>query len=55
MLSYPVKVNSTFNTERMDDFLDVAMVGTDKLRKKGSKTRYKVDSANDLIEQRSGR
>ncbi|ALC49169.1 CG8945, partial [Drosophila busckii] len=54
VLSYPIKANSTFNTERLDDFLDVAMVGTDVLRKKGSKTRYKVDSANDLIEQRSG-
>ncbi|KAH8397767.1 hypothetical protein KR222_000714 [Zaprionus bogoriensis] len=54
VVSYPVKANSSFNTERMDDFLDVAMVGTDGLRKKGSKTRYKVDSANDLIEQRSG-
>ncbi|XP_032597320.1 uncharacterized protein LOC6569242 [Drosophila grimshawi] len=54
VVSYPVKANSTFNTERMDDFLDVAMVGSDVLRKKGSKTRYKVDSSNDLIEQRSG-
>ncbi|EDW65827.2 uncharacterized protein Dvir_GJ18680 [Drosophila virilis] len=54
VLSYPVKANSTFNSERMDDFLDVAMVGTDVLRKKSSKARYKVDSANDLIEQRSG-
>ncbi|EDW86362.1 uncharacterized protein Dwil_GK17666 [Drosophila willistoni] len=54
VVSYPVKANSTFNSERLDDFLDVAMVGTDGLRKKGSKSRYKVDSANDLIEQRSG-
>ncbi|TDG40889.1 hypothetical protein AWZ03_012690 [Drosophila navojoa] len=54
VLSYPVKANSTFNSERMDDFLDVAMVGTDVLRRRGSKARYKVDSANDLIEQRSG-
>lgn len=55
VLSYPVKANSTFNSERMDDFLDVAMVGTDVLRRRGSKARYKVDSANDLIEQRSGK
>ncbi|KAH8373204.1 hypothetical protein KR009_002100 [Drosophila setifemur] len=54
VVSYPVKANSTFNSERLDDFLDVAMVGTDGLRKKGSKSRYKVDAANDLIEQRSG-
>ncbi|XP_034118258.1 uncharacterized protein LOC117577539 [Drosophila albomicans] len=54
VVSYPVKANSTFNAERLDDFLDVAMVGVDGLRKKGSKSRYKVDSANDLIEQRSG-
>ncbi|KAH8387492.1 hypothetical protein KR093_007322 [Drosophila rubida] len=54
IVSYPVKANSTFNAERLDDFLDVAMVGVDGLRKKGSKSRYKVDSANDLIEQRSG-
>ncbi|EDX02561.1 uncharacterized protein LOC6525618 [Drosophila yakuba] len=54
VISYPVKANSTFNSERLDDFLDVAMVGTDGLRKKGSKSRYKVDASNDLIEQRSG-
>ncbi|BFG00502.1 uncharacterized protein DMAD_00476 [Drosophila madeirensis] len=54
VVSYPVKTNSTFNSERLDDFLDVAMVGTDGLRKKGSKSRYKVDASNDLIEQRSG-
>ncbi|KAH8245758.1 hypothetical protein KR038_007121 [Drosophila bunnanda] len=54
IISYPVKANSTFNSERLDDFLDVAMVGTDGLRKKGSKSRYKVDASNDLIEQRSG-
>ncbi|XP_030378919.1 uncharacterized protein LOC115627405 [Scaptodrosophila lebanonensis] len=54
VISYPVKANSTFNAERMDDFLDVAMVGTDCLRKRGSKARYKVDSAHDLIEHRSG-
>ncbi|KAH8289358.1 hypothetical protein KR054_004192 [Drosophila jambulina] len=54
VISYPVKANSTFNSERLDDFLDVAMVGTDGLRKKGSKARYKVDASNDLIEQRSG-
>lgn len=39
----------------MDDFLDVAMVGTDCLRKKGSKSRYKIDSTSDLIENRSGK
>ncbi|XP_026848698.1 uncharacterized protein LOC6600680 [Drosophila persimilis] len=54
VVSYPVKANSTFNSELLDDFLDVAMVGTDGLRKKGSKSRYKVDASNDLIEQRSG-
>ncbi|KAH8336160.1 hypothetical protein KR074_005511, partial [Drosophila pseudoananassae] len=54
VVSYPVKANSTFNAERLDDFLDVAMVGTDGLRKKGHKSRYKVDASNDLIEQRSG-
>ncbi|KAH8291681.1 hypothetical protein KR018_005294, partial [Drosophila ironensis] len=54
VVSYPVKANSTFNSERLDDFLDVAMVGTDGLRKKGSKSRYKVDASNDLVEQRSG-
>lgn len=54
IISYPYKANTTYDTERLDDFLDVAMVGTDGLRKKGSKTRYKIDSTNDLVENRSG-
>ncbi|KAM7347490.1 uncharacterized protein ACRADG_007057 [Cochliomyia hominivorax] len=54
IISYPYKANTTYDTERLDDLLDVAMVGTDGLRKKGSKSRYKIDSSNDLIENRSG-
>uniref|UniRef100_A0A1I8M855 Peptidase M14 domain-containing protein n=1 Tax=Musca domestica TaxID=7370 RepID=A0A1I8M855_MUSDO len=54
IISYPYKANTTYDAERLDDFLDVAMVGTDGLRKKGSKTRYKIDSTNDLVENRSG-
>ncbi|XP_067635729.1 uncharacterized protein [Eurosta solidaginis] len=54
IISYPMKANISFNAERIDDFLDVAMVGTDGLRKQGSKSRYKIDSTNDLVEKRSG-
>uniref|UniRef100_A0A1A9WVJ5 Peptidase M14 domain-containing protein n=1 Tax=Glossina brevipalpis TaxID=37001 RepID=A0A1A9WVJ5_9MUSC len=54
ILSYPIKVNASYNTERLDDMLDVAMVGIDGLRKKFSKSRYKIDTSNDLIENRSG-
>lgn len=55
VISYPYKANTTYDSERLDDLLDVAMVGTDGLRKKGSKSRYKIDSSNDLIENRSGK
>lgn len=55
IISYPYKANTTYDTERLDDLLDVAMVGTDGLRKKGSKSRYKIDSTHDLIENRSGK
>ena len=55
IISYPYKANTTYDSERLDDLLDVAMVGTDGLRKKGSKSRYKIDSSNDLIENRSGK
>lgn len=55
IISYPMKANSSFNAERIDDFLDVAMVGTDGLRKQGSKSRYKIDSTSDLVENRSGK
>ncbi|XP_050328685.1 uncharacterized protein LOC126758460 [Bactrocera neohumeralis] len=54
IISYPMKANTSFNAERIDDFLDVAMVGTDGLRKQGSKSRYKIDSTSDLVENRSG-
>ncbi|XP_046803099.1 uncharacterized protein LOC111675157 [Lucilia cuprina] len=54
IISYPYKANTTYDSERLDDLLDVAMVGTDGLRKKGSKSRYKIDSSNDLIENKSG-
>ncbi|TMW47377.1 hypothetical protein DOY81_007550 [Sarcophaga bullata] len=54
IISYPYKANTTYDSERLDDLLDVAMVGTDGLRKKGSKSRYKIDSSNDLVENRSG-
>ncbi|XP_017481995.1 PREDICTED: uncharacterized protein LOC108371023 [Rhagoletis zephyria] len=54
IISYPLKANTSFNAERIDDFLDVAMVGTDGLRKRGSKSRYKIDSTSDLVENRSG-
>lgn len=54
IISYPLKANTSFNAERIDDFLDVAMVGTDGLRKQGSKSRYKIDSTSDLVENRSG-
>uniref|UniRef100_A0A1B0FKY4 Peptidase M14 domain-containing protein n=1 Tax=Glossina morsitans morsitans TaxID=37546 RepID=A0A1B0FKY4_GLOMM len=54
ILSYPIKINASYNTERLEDMLDVAMVGIDGLRKKFSKSRYKIDTSNDLIENRSG-
>ncbi|XP_059223199.1 putative uncharacterized protein DDB_G0282133 [Stomoxys calcitrans] len=54
IISYPYKANTTYDTERLDDLLDVAMVGIDGLRKQGSKSRYKIDSTNDLVENRSG-
>ncbi|XP_037932176.1 uncharacterized protein LOC119666970 [Teleopsis dalmanni] len=54
IISFPIKANVSYNSNIMDDLNDVAMVGMDGLRKKGSKTRYKIDSARDLVEHRTG-
>ncbi|XP_055842588.1 uncharacterized protein LOC129909538 [Episyrphus balteatus] len=54
MISYPNKLNASFQLDKLDDLLDVAMFATDALRKKGSNSRYKVDASNDFGENKSG-
>ncbi|XP_055370705.1 uncharacterized protein LOC129605151 [Condylostylus longicornis] len=54
IISYPNKFNTALKSQKLDELLDVAMVGNDGLRKSGSENRYKVDSSNDLLSSISG-
>ncbi|KAL5277274.1 hypothetical protein ACFFRR_002476 [Megaselia abdita] len=54
VISYPSQPRTSLNSQKMDDLLDVAMVGTDGLRKKGSFSRYRIDSNYDISSSWAG-
>lgn len=54
VISYPSQPRTSLNSQKLDDLLDVAMVGTDGLRKKGSFSRYRIDSNYDISSSWAG-
>lgn len=54
-ITYPSQVNSSYQSNKIDDTRDMAIVASKSLRYKESTSRYLVDSLDEMLAPRSGK